>query len=480
MDRYSTLAVALGLLTFAGLQFSTSGLVGTDGYYHSKLALVYGESGLTTFDWLPLTVLGKGGFVDHHFLFHLLLTPLTIGFGALLGGKFGAIALATLAFIAFIAALPKLHRAELAAVAIAFFVVCPPFLYRLSMVRAQSLSLALLFVLWIALRDKKLLPVFLLSAVYVLAYNAFPLAIFLTGAFIVADWLLNKQLDPKPLLACVCGILLGLIAHPHFPSNIEFLGHHLIDKLRLENFAVRVGREWYPYSFFGSIKYLGASLAALFVSLGLFSFSKKYRSREVLSLLLFSALTAIMALQSRRFVELFPPFALLTFAWCCAPHLKLLFAGKKRSAATFVIIIALSGISLLEARRLVQRSAPPERYRGASVWLSQFTEKGSLVFNADWDDFPRLFFYNANNQYVLGLDPYFLYAQDAELFESYRNITRGKVERPSEIIARNFGARWIFLDSRHKSFEKQLELDDGAILRYRDDESRIYEVATKP
>ena len=64
----------------AAVQFATPNLAGNDGYYHIKLAYLMRTEGLKPpFPWLPLTILNEGSFVDHHYLYHILLVPFTFG-----------------------------------------------------------------------------------------------------------------------------------------------------------------------------------------------------------------------------------------------------------------------------------------------------------------------------------------------------------------------------------------------------------------
>jgi hypothetical protein len=85
---------------FAIVQFATPNLAGNDGYYHIKLAQIMGVRGLLPpFGWLPLTVLNAEAFVDHHFLYHVLLIPFTLG-DLREGAKWASIILPATTFIA--------------------------------------------------------------------------------------------------------------------------------------------------------------------------------------------------------------------------------------------------------------------------------------------------------------------------------------------------------------------------------------------
>ena len=124
----------------------------------------------------------------------------------------------------------------------------------------------------------------------------------------------------------------------------------------------------------------------------------------------------------------------------------------------------------------MQKSKPYSLYAGASAWLVQNTSAGERVFQTDWDDFPRLFFYNTHNTYLAGLDPTYMQLYDADLYDTWVKITRGEVEQPSKIIAARFSARYIHSDLNHKNFIRIAAEDPGLKEVYRDGQAVIYEV----
>jgi hypothetical protein len=106
----------------------------------------------------------------------------------------------------------------------------------------------------------------------------------------------------------------------------------------------------------------------------------------------------------------------------------------------------------------------------------QNTPAGERVFQTDWDDFPRLFFYNTHNTYMIGLDPTYLQLYDADLYDTWVQITRGEIEQPSQIIASRFSARYIHSDLNHKNFLRLAAEDPGLKEVYRDGQAVIFEV----
>ena len=66
----------------------------------------------------------------------------------------------------------------------------------------------------------------------------------------------------------------------------------------------------------------------------------------------------------------------------------------------------------LLAHQTIADSSPLDRYGAAACWMGAHSRAGDLVFQTDWDDFPRLFFYDTTNVYVVGLDPTYLQLAD--------------------------------------------------------------------
>jgi hypothetical protein len=132
--------------------------------------------------------------------------------------------------------------------------------------------------------------------------------------------------------------------------------------------------------------------------------------------------------------------------------------------------------SIPPTREAIDRSKSYGLYANASAWLEKNTPAGSRVFQTDWDDFPRLFFYNTHNTYLVGLDPTYLQLYDAHLYDLWVDITQGDVENPSDLIATAFASHYIHTDLDHGDFLQVAAEDPGMKEVYRDDQAVIFEV----
>lgn len=484
----------LFVLGMALIQFSTPNMPDNDGFYHIKLAQIMRTEGLKPeFPWLPLSILNPQEYYDHHFLYHVALIPFTLFPDLRLGAKWSAVIFSSLAFLAI---WHLFHRQRIPydwLWALALLGVSDAFLYRMSVTRAQSLSLAFLALGTAWLFEKKYKRLAALSFVYVWLYDAFPLMLALGGLYVLAVLVAERRFEYKPLLYIAAGIALGVIINPYFPANLIFSWNHMLPKLT-DATSVSVGNEWFPYN---TKQILENSLFSLlfFVS-GIFALGlteRRMDSRTAFALLA-ALLFGLMLMQARRFVEYFPPFALIFAAFAWAGHfLDRQFACRVSTSSPLMRLVRNAPLLLLSAavlisvgrsipraREAINDSKPYNLYAGASQWLAENTPAGSRVFQTDWDDFPRLFYYNTHNTYLIGLDPTYMQLYDPELYDLWVLITQGKVDNPSSIIAAKFGAQYVHTDLKHGNFIRKAEHDPGLREVYRDDQAIVYQVIQPP
>lgn len=483
-------AVLFGLVTAVlfSIQSATSALVGNDGYYHAKMALLIRQEGLLARPLLPLTILNEADFYNHHLLYHLYLAlfarvdPAVDGGLALTQGVKTAVTLmAALPFMAIWWLLRGQGVRWPALWTVALLALSEPFLYRLSMPRVQSASLLVLVVglHWLLQgKHRRLLP---LGAVYVWLYDGFPLLLVLGGIYVTAVFLTERRFTWAALTYPAAGIGLGLVVNPFFPQNLAFIGHHLWAKL-VGMTSIPVGSEWYPYDTWALVENSGLALALFFGTLLLLNWRGERLDARLLTLLGVTAVFGIMLLRARRFIEYFPAFVLILAAVALTP---LLVKWWERDRPKLHRWLVVGGVALLllpgwrtiqAAHTSVGDSAPAGQYAAAALWLKAYSEPGSMIFQADWDDFTRLFFYNSEARYTVGLDPTFLSRYDLALYDEWVALTRGQVTHPVAAIREKFGADYIFADLHHTRLLDQLTQSAQVREVYRDDYAIIFEL----
>jgi hypothetical protein len=136
--------------------------------------------------------------------------------------------------------------------------------------------------------------------------------------------------------------------------------------------------------------------------------------------------------------------------------------------------------NLAASQESVRTAKSSRRYQAAAAWLEQNTPAGARVFQTDWDDFPRLFFYNTHNTYTIGLDPTYLQLQDARLYDLWVDLTQGRAEDLSASVRESFGAEYALSDLDHERFLEAAAEDPQMREVYRDEFAVVFAVEAEP
>lgn len=504
--NWQTLLTGLGLLGLfvaflAVVQFSTPDLAGNDGYYHIKMAYLMRSEGLRpAFDWLPLTVLNAEEFVNHHFLFHVLLIPFTFG-DLRTGAKLASVIFPALTFLVVWWLLRGQQVPHAALWSLGLLVISEAFIYRMSMPRSMSLSLGVLALAlhWLLIRKYgRLLP---LAFLYVWLYNAFPLILVVVGSYVAACWLIERRLEWRAPLYAGLGVGLGLLINPYFPDNLTFIYRHIVPKLT-DMTAIRVGSEWYAYTTLQLMENSGLALVAFLAGIVALGLNERRMDTRAATSLFVAVLFGAMLFKSRRFVEYFPAFGLIFAALAWRPlverwlkghadlHMSLdraitplrttVLSRSWRSPVLpglmLAVLLPALWLNLNASRESLGSSKPYQRYAVAAAWLAANTPDGARVFQTDWDDFTRLFFYNTHNTYTLGLDPTYMQLHNPDLYDVWVDISKGRVEHPSQVINQQFGASYVVTDLDHDDFLEEADDDPDLVEVFRDEYAAVFQV----
>ncbi|HEX7556270.1 MAG TPA: hypothetical protein VF338_06570 [Leptolinea sp.] len=463
------------LLLFGTIQFSTLGLVDVDAYYHTKMAYLIRTEGIRpVFKWLPLTILNAKAYVDHHFLFHVFLIPFTFVGNLVLAGKLAAVTFASLAVwsCGIVLKQEKAIGAEFWALLV--FASSTGFLFRMSMTRAQSLSLLWLILTVLVLLNRRWKWLIVLGWSFVWLYNAFPLMLVVVAVYFIAARITEGKWEWQPFIYTLAGIGLGLIINPYFPKNLAFIYEHYVAKLDIS--SVAVGMEWYPYETNALLRNSLLALVAFMAGIFAWGWSKERMRLPALFTFGLTLVFGIMVFQSKRFIEYFPPFPVLFAAFTIQPILQ---ESKSRwyinAGAGLLLLIAVS-YSLYQAKNDFSDTDSPALFSGSSQWLAQNTPENAMIFQTDWDDFGRLFHFNSHNIYIVGLDPTYLSLANKHLFDEWVDLTQGRGEDDwAAQIKRDFGACYAITDLQHSNFTSRADKDPKFTRVYKDNNSAVYQ-----
>ena len=507
-------AIAIGII-FWQLQFSTDSICcgDFDGYYHIKWARELWASMKSNtfppaFPWLPLTTLNPKDYVDHHLLFHIIQIPFAAISDPRLGAKISSAFFGGLAVLSCYWLLMR-YRIRYPLVWLIGLLACSaPFLFRMNMAKAPPLAIIFLAIAIHLFFQRKYTLLLPLALVFTWTYDLFVLLIMATVFWVVTIAITEQRFEWRPLVFVLAGCAAGLIINPYFPKNLLQLAEHMKIKVTMSDFDTKVGSEWYPYD---SWEFLGNSAVAcmaMFVGYVTFEPSERRRAHYPIFLLLLSTALMIMTARWKRIAEYWPPFAVLFAGFTLQPWLegyrpyltrlpKEILEELKpfldregippppkekdlrdlvRTIAMAVVALLLSAFLSMNLKATVKEIEQSERhdyYRAGAEWLRANVPPGQIIFNTDWDDFPRLFYYDSSHYYVSGLDPSYLYEKNPDLSRLYDGITLGREEDPGPLIRDKFGARYVFSDNNHHDFFEHARLSGWFDIVYEDTECTI-------
>jgi hypothetical protein len=460
------------------------------------------------FPWLPLTSLNPKDYVDHHYLFHILQVPFLRSPDPRIGAKIASILFGSLAVLSCYWLLIRYRVSYILVWLLALLACSAPFLFRMNMAKAPPVAIVFLVIGIHFLFSKRYWPLIIVALLFTWAYDMFVLLLLAALIWVgVIAWS-ERRFEWRPLLWVFLGTIAGLVINPYFPHNLQLLFEHATIKLTAAEFNTKVGSEWYPYD---SWEFIGNSVVACAAMVtGYIAFDPADRKRAHYPLFFLVMSTALMLMTARwkRIAEYWPPFAVMFAAFSLQPwldgarsmftklpahvleELKPFFDSDtnrpNKETKEILKTVFVAGISLLLGVALffnlratmkeIGSSEDHDHYKAGASWLRANVPTGQRVFNTDWDDFPRLFYYDPAHNYISGLDPSYLFDQSPELSELYDRITLGKEDDPGPLIRDRFGARYVFSDNSHHDFFSNARNSGWFDIVYEDEQCTIMHI----
>lgn len=506
------------------LQFRTSAICcgDWDGYYHIRWSQMLWESlssgaGLPEFKWLPLTVLNPQDYNDHHFLFHLLQIPFLWFFEPVMAAKVAAVVFSTLAIFSVYWLLYRYNVDHLLVWFAAILTCANMFYYRMNMAKAPPLTIIFTIAGIYFLFERRYVWLLPLMFAFVWTYSLFPLLWIASIIWVIIIAWNERRFEWQPVAYTSAGMVLGNVINPYFPANVGLFWEHFVTKVKIgSDFAVSVGGEWYPYTGMELLTHFPVAMIAMLIGYVLFMPRGGKLPEKATFFLMFVTILLAAQFRSKRFAEYFPPFAILFAAFSIQafaqrpkhelpedvlreiePFLdvdKTVTADtrwniiKLAAVWTIGIILAISfmlnmvglqqfGIDYGGLIGTIAENDRHDRYQRAAEWARDNIPEGERIFNANWDDFPKLFFHDTRHEYVYGLDPNYLYSANPELYKLLTDITSAKQQDAGPVIREKFGANYVFTDARENVEMVAELLDSGwAEIVYEDADARYIKI----
>lgn len=487
-----------------------------DGFYHAKITWFLSQGKIIRdFPWMQFSSL-RNNFTDHHFLYHILLVPFIYIKSPLIGLKIATVFFTSSSILVFYWLLKRFKIIWPFLFAL-LFITMEGANFRLSLVKANSLSLIMIWLIIYALFKNQKIMLLILGFLFVWLYGGWPLAILIFMAFILAEKIYDKihknnikiffsqiidkfsqekrkHKDTKLFLYLLGGLFLGILINPYWPKNL-YLYYQQIIQIGIINSQGQfpVGGEWYGTS----IMNIMSAGPHIFVALTIISLvlllNPKKASRLTIASFLLTLLFMVLTLKSRRYIEYFMPLELLFVASGFTDlkeiinirKLEKLWNTSSWYLKTYLLIVIMVFATLImppiyqkTLNTKLSERWPMDKFEQASYWLKNNSPDDAIVFHSDWDEWPALFYFNDSNYYIVGLDPTFMENFSPSLHELYREITYGNIKyNLAKEIEGNFQASYIFIEKKdHQKLIGNLSLDSRIKEVYQDDLTIIYKI----
>jgi hypothetical protein len=444
----------------AWTQASFSGLHDGDSYFHSRAAQQLLEHGIQK--QFPQTVYStwRERYSDKDFLFHVLLVPFAadetqlIPRGKIAATVFGSAVLASMAVF--------LVRRNLrfTPVWILLFLSSHPWLVlHMLPLRPHLLAMTLFPLELLFLLEGRSILLALTCAAHVLGHSSFIVLPGLPLAQGLARVVRGQPLPLRNLAAVLVGCGTASLLHPYFPNNLEVA----VQIAEIVRTMWATGAE-IPRELFGPElmpmhlpMLLEASAVWLPAALGLYACAWGRRTRASETTLTLATVALGFLVLSFGSVRFFAFFALVSSllaasAWTDLvedrPLAELWRSAPLRCAIFAVAVVVFLAVGQSRAgpwrmMRVVERIPRPTLYQPAVAFLDSVARPEDLVYHEFWRPFSWLYYFRPNGRYIEALDPIFFYRADPERFRSMLATSRGEVSDVYEVVAKEFGARWV-------------------------------------
>lgn len=451
------LVIALLIIFSAWIQSILPTLLEGDEYYHVRIAHFIKDYGVRyDFHWANFSTFRKY-YSDKDFLFHVLVIPfLSLTNNIVTAGKYAIIFYNISFIIIFVFILKKYLPPVLTA---AFLIL--PFLdsvFLIYYIKLRPTMIANLFSILIIyfLINKKWIKVFVLSLLYPLAHvSFFTSLIFLFFAEGIRK-LSGEKLCARNIYAVIIGTLIGCLIHPNNPNN--WLSFHLNSVLvplysSIQDVGLDFGLEFLPQT---TRDALAANFNVFLILFAILLISFVSRIKPSISTYVWGACTSFYLLTSFLSVRYWYTTAVLVVIFF-ASFIKDLLDQREiyKLLAKIRLTLLLSGLIIpvlfflnfrTFANGLPRFVRGNLHYENMANWMRMNIPAGETIFHSGWWHSVYFIALNPKNNYLVTLDPIYMFYRYPRYYQLYKKISGGEVKKPHLFIKRIFKSRYGYTE----------------------------------
>jgi hypothetical protein len=469
------------------IQFSNSEIIGADGFLHGQMSNIVSKSGLIKnfpqayFSWF------NGRFSDKDFLYHLYLSVFINIFQIPTGTKIGAF-IATL-FLVYVTyyILKKCTNIWIASLTSIYIFCSAQFLRDVSEARPLVFAISLLLMgIYLYIREKYFW-LFIISMIYGMVHLSgwvFPAIICL---YELISYLLSGKLNWKLIVFVVAGYLFSFIVHPNFPNNLYYmyLNGILVPWYVIKGGILEVGVEFFPITTKDLlIRFPFIILGLVFQTVISLFYQIDFRKNTRIWGFSF-VVTGFLGLFSlRNLTYCYLVYIVFFGVWLndVFKHIQNINSIIKDKFLAvfltgFILILIYGSINTINLLSLFLKS--DEIFATHFINMGSFINKnipqGSRIFHTNWSDSQYLIGVAPNYEYIVTLDPIYMYTYNKKLYQLYREISFGRSTNVFNELKDTFGCMWGYAGKQYfSSFINQIRTDPKFNILKEDDLGVIF------
>ncbi len=492
--RFSDIALFLSvsyvIFYFIWLQFVSPSFYDPDSYYHAAVSNFIKNLGFHyQFHWAQFSTF-KDFFSDKDFLFHLISLPFFyLTNNLILAGKYAAIFYNILFIAAFIFILKKYLPNFL----VAYFLLFPLLSSTFSayFLQFRSITLANIFTILAIyfLINKRILGLFIISLFYPLAHISFFTLIVFAFICEAIRYVFNKEIFIKNIYIVIIATLLGCFIHPNFPNNL--LSLHLNGVLVPLYTTMGVQLDFGAEFNSPPAKFILINNFALFFTLNLILWTEFFTKRKLsLSTYVWFAcfnVYFILLFFSYRYcyqatVLFFIFFASYVKDWAQGRDWNKLL--RKLNIFMFLYLVMISVFFPMNSQRLREfmeyYTINNIHYENTALWMRKNIPAGQTIYHSQWSDSPAFICLNPKNNYILVLDPIYMFYRYPRTYITYQKLLRGQVSKPEEALKKVFKINYGYTRKDTSLYSQIIRRPKHFNILYQDDIGVVFELGPSP
>lgn len=461
-------------------------VISIDAYYHiavTKFIKKYGF--LKSFQWTQYSI-WKVLYSDKDLLLHLIILPITYFTGKIaLINKWGTAIINIIYFTVFACILRKYVHHILAGLLMLLCFTSPTYTTYLLYLRPAILALTFTILGIHFLTQKNKYAVFAVTFLFTLAHLS---AFTLLGFAIISEvsrYILKKEFYGENIIYSFAGFLCGVLIHPNFPSNLItiYINGFLTPFYAFGEQGINFGKEMFS----ASAKSVLLNQIIVFIYFGVMFwklwFDKVKISHAGFLFVVAAQFYFALGFTGNRFWFMAVPLATLAMAAFVKDAFFEDNASPRYSQMNLTIyaIICFFLIGTLPirademAKKVKRIEAGKKAAEQAAYWMKENIPRGETVYHSKWGYSPFLICINPKNNYLVTLDPIYMYYWSAKIQKIYQKMAGGKEPRAYHHLKNTFKTRYGFTNTEH-AFYKLIYKNPQFKILYNKDGYVVFEV----